>query len=215
MPESDIEDVDTNGPPTGELRLDDTAQVPLTPPTDLDSLFADEDDAWPSRTEEGLSRHVAHCRIARPFGGIGRNLGRCLHATSHVVHVDARPRRCSRARSDEMARVPAGRSPFASAAAANATSGTVTDIIGNTLYVTNSSGNLVSVTIGPSTTIDRNAKSTLSALQPGDTVTVQGTKSADGTVAAASVSATQAGVTAGGFGGFGGFGGAAAASAGG
>ncbi len=106
-----------------------------------------------------------------------------------------------------------GASAFA-AAAANATAGTVTDIIGNTLYVTNSSGNLVSVTIGPNTTIDRNAKSTLSALKPGDTVTVQGTKSANGTVAAATVSATQAGVTSG-LGGFGGFGRGATGSAGG
>ena len=32
------------------------------------------------------------------------------------------------------------------------TSGTVTDIIGNTVYVTNSSGNLVKVTVSSTTT---------------------------------------------------------------
>jgi hypothetical protein len=92
----------------------------------------------------------------------------------------------------------------------------VTDIIGSTLYVTTASGDLVAVTVGSNATVDRNAKSSLAALQPGDTVTVQGTKAKDGTVTAASVSATQAGVTSGaaGFGG-GGFPSAASATAGG
>ena len=79
----------------------------------------------------------------------------------------------------------------------NATSGTVTDIVGNTLYVTDSSGKLVAVTVTSNTTVNRNAKSSLSSLQPGDSVTVQGTKSKNGTVSASSVSATQAGVSSG------------------
>ena len=79
----------------------------------------------------------------------------------------------------------------------NATSGTVTDIIGNTLYVTDSSGKLVAVTVTSNTTVNRNAKSSLSSLQPGDSVTVQGTKSKNGTISASSVSATQAGVSSG------------------
>jgi hypothetical protein len=92
----------------------------------------------------------------------------------------------------------------------------VTDIIGSTLYVTTASGSLVAVTVGTNATVDRNAKSSLSALQPGDTVTVQGTKAKDGTVTASSVSATQSGVTSGSaaFGGAG-FSGAASGSAGG
>jgi hypothetical protein len=73
----------------------------------------------------------------------------------------------------------------------------VTDIIGSTLYVTTASGNLVAVTVGTNATVDRNAKSSLAALQPGDTVTVQGTKAKDGSVTASSVSATQAGVSSG------------------
>ena len=94
----------------------------------------------------------------------------------------------------------AGRGGAASAAAAT---GTVTEVKGSTLYVTNASGNLVVVTLTPSTTVTRNAKSTVSTLEPGDTVVVQGTKSSNGTVTATSLSDTAQGVTAG-FGGFGG-----------
>ena len=94
----------------------------------------------------------------------------------------------------------------ASSASSGVTSGTVTDIIGNTLYVTNASGALVAVKVTSATTIDRNASSALSSLKPGDTVTVQGPTAKNGSVQAASVSATAKGVTStGGFGG--GFGG--------
>lgn len=89
---------------------------------------------------------------------------------------------------------------FGGASTAAAT-GTVTEIKGTTLYITNASGNLVEVTLTPSTTVTRNAKTSLSGLAPGDTVVVQGTTAKNGTVTAASVAATAQGVTAG-FGGF-------------
>ncbi len=217
MPESDIGDIVTSGPPTEQLRPNDTAQVPITPSTDPgastepDDLFAGEEDAWPTQgPKKGfrISWPVAALLVllvasAGIWGGayMQRHTSSTTSATSLFGGAFRRGGTGA-----------GGASAFA-AAAANATAGTVTDIIGNTLYVTNSSGNLVSVTIGPNTTIDRNAKSTLTALKPGDTVTVQGTKSANGTVAAATVSATEAGVTSG-FG-FGGFGRGATGSAGG
>jgi len=87
-------------------------------------------------------------------------------------------------------------------ATASGTSGTVTDIIGNTLYVTNSSGQLIKVTVSSSATVTRNASSSLSGLKPGDTVTVQGTTPTNGSMTASSVAATAKGVSsAGGFGG--------------
>ena len=94
-----------------------------------------------------------------------------------------------------------------------ATTGTVTSVSGSTLYVTNSSGNLVKVTVGPSATVSRNAKSSLGALQVGDTVVVQGSKASDGSVSATSVSSTAAGITSG-FPGFGAGGGAGSGSGG-
>lgn len=78
-----------------------------------------------------------------------------------------------------------------------ATAGTVTDVKGHDLYVTTASGSLVKVVVGPSTTIDRNASSSLSSLKLGDTVTVEGTTAANGDVDATSVSASAKGVTTG------------------
>ncbi len=72
----------------------------------------------------------------------------------------------------------------------------MTTIEGNTLYVTTASGGLVKVMLGTSTTYTREAKSTASAMQPGDTVIVQGTKEKNGTVVATSVADTAAGVSA-------------------
>ncbi len=82
-----------------------------------------------------------------------------------------------------------------------AATGTVTEVSGSTLYVTNSTGDLVKVTVNPSATVTRNAKSSLGSLVVGDTVVVQGTKASNGSVTATSVSATGAGVSSG-FGGF-------------
>jgi hypothetical protein len=90
-------------------------------------------------------------------------------------------------------------------AQAKETSGTVTDIVGNTLYVTTSSGSLVAVKVNSSTTVDRNASTTIAGLKPGDTVTVQGKKENGGTVKATSISDTEKGVTSTGLGGGGAF----------
>lgn len=106
-----------------------------------------------------------------------------------------------------------------SGASANMTSGTVTDIIGRTLYVTDSSGALVAVKVSSTTTVDRNASSMLSALKPGDTVTVQGATEKNGSVDATTISASAKGVSSSGFGGVGSFpsgvGGGSGASSGG
>jgi hypothetical protein len=78
-----------------------------------------------------------------------------------------------------------------------ATTGTVTDIIGKALYVTNSAGDLVKVTLSPSAKVTRNAASTLADLKIGDTVIVEGVKTSAGAMTASSISATAAGVTSG------------------
>jgi hypothetical protein len=92
---------------------------------------------------------------------------------------------------------PGGFTGGGAAALAGATTGTVTEVTGSTLYVTDASGALVKVTVGPAATVSRNAKAALGSLQVGDTVVVQGPKANDGSVTATSVSATEAGVTSG------------------
>ncbi len=169
---------------------------------EINALFEGEDDDWPAA---GPSKGL---RIAWPVAGL-----MALLMVFGGLWVGAYLQRHSSASSSAS---PFGGSfPFSGAAGAgalaggvpggsSATSGTVTDIIGHTLYVTESSGQLVAVTVSSTTTVDRNAKSSLSSLRPGDTVTVQGTKTKSGTVNATSVSSTQAGVTStGGFPGFG------------
>lgn len=211
--------------PTGELRFDETAQVPAANSggadqgsNELDALFEGEPDEWPTQgPAKGLRLPwpVAGLLVLLlVFGGIWagsymqRNSSSSSSASSPFGGLTL-PGGASLGRGT-------GGSGSFPGATTNGTSGTVTDIIGSTLYVTTASGSLVAVNVGTNTTVDRNAKSSLSALQPGDTVTVQGTKAKDGTVTASSVSATQAGVSSGlgGFGG-GGFPGAASGSAGG
>lgn len=85
-----------------------------------------------------------------------------------------------------------------------ATAGIVTGVQGDVLYVTDASGNLIKVTIGPSTTVTRTAKSNLAGLQTGDTVVVSGTTAANGSVTATAVRASGQGVAAAGAGGLGG-----------
>jgi hypothetical protein len=87
------------------------------------------------------------------------------------------------------------RGGFSGLSSASAAAGIVTTIEGNTLYVTTASGGLVKVILGAATTYTREAKSTASAMQPGDTVIVQGTTAKNGTVVATSVADTAAGVS--------------------
>ncbi|HEY5303940.1 MAG TPA: DUF5666 domain-containing protein [Acidimicrobiales bacterium] len=171
---------------------------------EIDALFEGEDDEWPTT---GPARGL---RVPWPvagllvllmlFGGLWAGAYLQRHSSSSSASSASPFGGSFPFASSGGAGAPSGGVPGASSAA----SGTVTDIIGNTLYVTDSSGQLVGITVSSNTTVNRNVKSSLSALRPGDTVTVQGTKAKNGTVSATSISSTQAGVTStGGFPGFG------------
>ncbi|MFD8599008.1 hypothetical protein ACFV1L_28800 [Kitasatospora sp. NPDC059646] len=82
------------------------------------------------------------------------------------------------------------------------TRGTVKSVDGTTVYLTDANGNTVKVTTGDSTKVTTTKEGKVGDLQPGQSVTVLGSKGADG-----SYSATQ--LTEGGAGGFGGRGGQA------
>lgn len=83
-----------------------------------------------------------------------------------------------------------------------AVTGTVIDVQGDAVDISDSSGNIVKVEVGPSTTVTRTAKVAASGLRIGDTVVVTGQSGAGGTVSATAVRATAQGVAPGG--GFGG-----------
>jgi hypothetical protein len=208
MAESTADTVLEEEYPTGELRLDETAQVPAVDSggaddgsDELQALFEGEPDEWPTQgPAKGLRLPwpvAGLLALLLAFGGVWA--GAYMQRSSSSPSSTSSPFGGSFSLpggAAALGRGTGGTGGFP-ASLAGGTSGTVTDIIGNTLYVTTASGSLVAVTVGTNTTVDRNAESSLAALQPGDTVTVQGTKAKDGTVAASSVSATEAGVSSG------------------
>jgi hypothetical protein len=113
-----------------------------------------------------------------------------------------------------------GASPFGRGGFGAAAAGTVIGVSGDVLEISDSSGNIVKVTVGPTATVTRTSTSSLAGLKVGDTVTVTGSTAANGGVSATAVRASAPGVTSGlgaggGGGGFAGFGGGSTSGSGG
>jgi hypothetical protein len=212
------------GTPDGVEENADLARYPVTnsPVNDgdvvksnseaFDVLFGAEREEWPEQaTKKGLRASwpiAVLVALLLVVGGVA--VGSYLQRQQSTTSTSA----ASRTGFAGFAGAASAGTGASTTASSDVTSGTVTDIIGKTVYVTNSSGALVKVTVNSTTTVDRNAKSTVAGLRPGDTVTVQGTTSKNGSVSAASISATAKGVptTGAGFAGrFGGAGGTGAA----
>jgi hypothetical protein len=97
--------------------------------------------------------------------------------------------------------------------ASNATTGTVANVKGSTIYLTTSDGTTVKIRTNDTSRVTRNASAEASSIHPGDTLVVQGARASSGTVTASSITATARGVSAfGGLAAFGGGGGAAPGS---
>jgi hypothetical protein len=97
-----------------------------------------------------------------------------------------------------------GRQPASSGGGAAPTFGTVANKHGSTLYVRSSSGTTLRVTTAHAK-VTRTAGTSVNGVYPGDTVIIQGTTHANGSISATQIRATAKG--AGGAGGFGGGGG--------
>lgn len=80
-----------------------------------------------------------------------------------------------------------GRGGFASPLG-NATIGSVTSRDRNTLYVQETGGNTVKVNLSRATTLTKSVSVSKNKVKPGDSVVIRGSKSANGTVQATSVS---------------------------
>jgi hypothetical protein len=189
-------------PPTQEIFVPATDGHTGTPTSASAALPWDEsatdDDEWPDRgPRKGIRMSVPTVvgfGLLLALGGIwgGAALQRS-HGTTSGTSSAAASTFASLFR--DRAGATGGSGATGAGDAGGATTGTVTEVSGTTLYVTNSSGDLGKVTVGPSVTVDRNAASSLGSLQVGDTVVVEGTKASNGSVTATSVSATAAGVT--------------------
>ncbi len=86
----------------------------------------------------------------------------------------------------------AGAARFAGGAG-RPTAGTVAYLDGKTLYVTNAEGNTVRVETSPATSVTKSVKGEVSAIHPGETVTVSGPTSSDGAVTAEAITVGSAG----------------------
>jgi Domain of unknown function (DUF5666) len=80
----------------------------------------------------------------------------------------------------------------------NASLGTISSVNGNTIYLTDTTGNTVKVTLSSSTKLTKSLGVSKSALHPGDSVVIQGVKNSSGTLVATSVSDSGARTTGGG-----------------
>lgn len=107
-----------------------------------------------------------------------------------------------------------GFGPSARTGGRNATIGQVSSLQGRTLYVTTTDGNTVQVNVPAGEQLSRTTAAAVRDIHPGDTVVIQGSPAADGTITASAVRATAPNAPAGGVGG-GGFGGGGGGSAGG
>jgi hypothetical protein len=97
-----------------------------------------------------------------------------------------------------------GFTPGGGGGSSDATVGTVANVSGKTLYVTDSSGATIRVKTTSNSKVARTAVAKVGEVHPGDTVIVQGTKSSSGTVTATSLTATAKNATSGLAGRFGG-----------
>jgi len=77
----------------------------------------------------------------------------------------------------------------------NASIGTISSVDGSTIYLTDSSGNTVKVTLSSATKITKSEAVSKASVRPGDTVVIQGLKSTNGSITATSVSDSGAGTT--------------------
>ena len=193
-----------------------TRPEPVLAPTDENDLRMlpdvlhpeDPDDAWPTGpAKRGLrlrgSTAALALLIAVAAGFWGGALAEKHHNPPTSAAISALANRLSAARAGGFGGGFGGGSGLGAANGAVATSGLVTGVQGQTLYVTDASGALVKVTFAPSATVTNSAASSLTGLHTGQTVVVRGTKKADGSVTATAVvvspaAAPSAGAAAGG-----------------
>ncbi|HUH81634.1 MAG TPA: hypothetical protein VLZ06_09945 [Solirubrobacteraceae bacterium] len=77
------------------------------------------------------------------------------------------------------------------------TTGEVSYVDGNTLYVTSAEGNTVKVSVPRGTNVSKTVSTDVHSVHPGDTVLVRGSQSGNGKVTASSVSITASGSSSG------------------
>jgi hypothetical protein len=94
----------------------------------------------------------------------------------------------SGSRSSSASGFPGGGFPGAALGGGNASIGTISSVDGNTIYLSDSSGNTVKVTLSSATKITKSLSVGERSLHPGDSVVIRGLKDNKGTVSATTIS---------------------------
>jgi hypothetical protein len=195
--------------PDHESAASPETQSPKDTPVQAPHITAydrvDDDARWPEEPEEELPRRPRR-RILSPvplallgvllvaagfIGGVLVEKGQGSSSSSSGSAASLGSRfaalRGGAASSGSSAAAP-GATSSSNPGFARPTAGTVAYLSGSTLYVTNSEGNTVKVSTSAGTSVTKTVKSTVSAIHPGETVTVTGAGGAGGTVSAESIS---------------------------
>ncbi len=104
----------------------------------------------------------------------------------------------SGSRSNSASGFPAGGFPGAALGGGNVSLGTISNVDGKTIYISDSTGNTVKVKLTSATKITKSLNVSKKSLHPGDSVVIRGLKNKAGTLSAASISdsgATNTGTT--------------------
>jgi hypothetical protein len=191
-----MSDTEMSDPGVHPLPADPPTEKMVAPPPDIHP--DDPDDEWPQEPPRRSVRlHAATAALLALLLVGGGFWGGAVAEKHHSGSSSTSSALSALANRFAAARGTGSRLGLGRAAAGAATTGIVSGVKGSTLYVTDASGNLISVQIGPSTTITRTAKTSLAGIQPGDTVIVSGTAGAHGTVTATAVRAAGPGVVTG------------------
>jgi hypothetical protein len=155
------------------------------PPADLaDGAAYENEEYWEEEPPEELPP-PRRLRLLTPL--TGSLAGLLLAALGFVGGVLV-----EKGKTTSQAAAPSGVAAFTRAGAGNATVGQVSMVHGRTLYVTDSQGNTIKVTVPAGESVTRAANSSVRAIHSGDTVVVQGSKGTNGVITASSVRASAA-----------------------
>jgi len=190
---------------TQESAPDDTQVIAAVPPVDDDG-GDDRGEDWDDGRDDGLAAELAKAAPRRWWNRgtlvlgaltlvLGGFLGGVQVQKSYGTTAVSTGNRgtgfngLNRGAGGYGGFTPGGAAPTAAPTAAAGTTGTVKLVDHGTIYLQTADGTLVTIKTSGKTTVRTAAKGALKDVKAGDTVTVQGSTAADGTVTATAVTA--------------------------
>jgi hypothetical protein len=182
---------------------------PLAPPPPQDDYIADDDEEWVTQAPKGLRiPPITGVLVLILFAVCGLWGGAVLQkhrdkSTQTTTGTGAAAAGATGAAAARRAAAAGGFGGFGGAAGAagaaggGRTTGTVSDVEGSTVFLTDSSGNIVKINLAPATKITKTSSGTAADIQLGQTLIVSGAKGTDGSTSASTITISPAGTGAG------------------